>query len=63
MTAARRPHKRAVTYRLPLQMLERLDRLATDRQTTVTSALEALLDDGLTRAGYPPPVGTQRGAE
>lgn len=52
MPTARRS-KKAVTYRLPPQLIDRIKALAKDRHWTDTTAVELLLDEGLTRAGYP----------
>jgi len=52
--ARRRIPKQAVTYRLPQQILDRIEALAVDRDRTIAITVELLLDEGLTKAGYPP---------
>jgi predicted transcriptional regulator len=50
---ARTAHTRAVSYRLPPELIDRLKTLAQDRHWTDSTALRLLLDDALTREGYP----------
>jgi predicted transcriptional regulator len=45
--------KVAVTYRLRPELIERVKRLARERHWSDTTAIELLLDDALTREGYP----------
>lgn len=47
--------KQAVTYRLDPQLIERLQALARERRWKTITAVETLLDEGLTRLGFPPP--------
>jgi len=60
MTNSERPRrttvrKKAVTYRLPVQMIDRITAFTRDRESTMASAIELLIDESLTRRGYPAP--------
>lgn len=50
--------KVATAFRYSPELLDRVRAMAADRHWTITTALELLLDDALTRAGYPAPNGS-----
>lgn len=43
-------------FRYRPDILDRVRRMANEQHRTVTTTLELLLDDALTRAGYPAPA-------
>lgn len=52
MATPRLPKRSSMTYRLPVEMLARINRYAADHAITGTASVTLLLDDALTRAGY-----------
>ena len=42
-----------MSYRLPQQIIDRIEALADARHRTIAITVELLLDDALTREGFP----------